>query len=243
MGNALKIAAVIFALQLGSGCTRQAEWTGDPRLSRPEVQEVVTQIHDLTNRLSTIEVDGAFPWQDQVTNAISAITNLTERVALLDELTDCLFALDVSPLNYQRQYRALRIVHDIVEHGVLEELQPCFSARGSALNDAYEWYYGMHLKKLAWNRAQIDRTKSRRSQEINSATLDTEAAMERKVWNEIHYGEIIYYEVGVGYLERLFHRDKRRMPEGLWDRLKMKIETFLGRPLRPLEQVELGVSP
>ena len=243
MGSALKIAVAFFALQIGSGCTKETEWTGDPRLSRPEVQEVVAQIHDLTNRLSTIAVDSAFPWQDQVTNAISAITNLTERVALLDELTDSLFALDVSSLNYQGQYRVLRIVHDMVEHGVLDGLRPCFGARGSALNDAYEWYYGMHLKKLAWNRTQIDRTKSNRSQGINCATLDAEAAKERKALNEIHYGEIIYYDVDVGYLERIFHRDKRRMPEDLWNRLKVKIEAFLGRPLRPLEQVEAGVSP
>ena len=243
MVNALKIASVIFMLLIGSGCTKQAEWTGDPRLSRPEVQKVVAQIHDLTNRLSTIEVDGAFPWQDQVTNAISAITNLTERVALLDELTDSLFALDVSSINYQRQYRVLRIVHSIVEHGVLEGLRPCFGARDSALNDAYEWYYGMHLKKLAWNRAQIVRTKSKPELKKNCAILDAEADMERKAWSWVHYGETGYYEVDVGYLERIFLRDKRRMPEDMWNRLKIKIEAFLGRPLRPLEEVEAGVSP
>ena len=243
MVNALKIASVIFSLLIGSGCTRQSEWTGNPRLSRPEVQEVVTQIHDLTNRLSTIEVDGAFPWQDQVTNAISAITNLTERVALLDELTDCLFALDVSSLSYRRQLQALKITRHLVKQGVLVDLRPRFDVHDSGKNDYYEWRCGILLKDLAWSRSLIDRTKSKRSIEKNCAQLGMEEAMEHKAWHEIHYGEIIYYDVALGYLEGSFYYDKKRMSEGLWNRLKIKIEAFLGRPLRPKEQVEFGVSP
>ena len=243
MESALKIAAVFFALLIGSGCTRQAEWTGDPRLSRPEVQEVVTQIHDLTNRLSTIEVDGAFPWQDQVTNAISAITNLAERVALLDELTDALFAVDISSLTYRRQLKALKITRHLIRQGVLEDLQPRFDVHGPGMKDYYEWYYDILLKELAWSRALIDRTKSKRSLGKNYVQLGAEEAVERKAWNEIHYGEIIYYDVALRFLEGSFYYDRRRMSEDMWNRLKIKIEAFLERPLRPKEQVEFGVSP
>ena len=241
MGYALKFAVAFFALQIGSGCTRQAERTGDPRLSRPEVQEVVAQIHDLTNRLSTIEVDGAFPWQDQVTNAISAVTNLTERVALLDELTDCLLALDVSSLTYRRQLQALKITRQLVRQGVLVDLRPRFDAHGSDRNDYYEWYYGVLLKYQAWSRGLIDRTKSAPLPENDCTALDTEAVMERKAWNQIHYGEIMYYDVALRFLEGSFYYDKNWMSDDQWNRLRMKIEAFLGRPLRPIEQVGFGM--
>ena len=243
MGYALKFAVAFFALQIGSGCTRQAERTGDPRLSRPEVQEVVAQIHDLTNRLSTIEVDGAFSWQDQVTNAISAVTNLTERVALLDELTDCLLALDVSSLTYRRQLQALKITRHLVRQGVLVDLRPRFDVHGSDRNDYYEWYCDVLLKYQAWSRGLIDRTKSAPLPENDCTALDTEAVMERKAWNQIHYGEIMYYDVALRFLEGSFYYDKNWMSDDQWKRLRMKIEAFLGRPLRPKEQVEFGVSP
>lgn len=241
MGYALKFTVAFFALQIGSGCTRQAERTGDPRLSRPEVQEVVAQIHDLTNRLSTVEVDGAFPWQDQVTNAISAITNFTERVALLDELTDCLLALDVSSLTYRRQLQALKITRHLVRQGVLVDLRPRFDAHGSDRNDYYEWYYDVLLKYQAWSRGLIDRTKSAPLPENDCTALDTEAVMERKAWNRIHYGEIMYYDVALRFLEGSFYYDKNWMSDGQWNRLRMKIEAFLGRPLRPKEQVGFGM--
>lgn len=243
MGNTLRYAVAISILLVGAGCSKESAWTGDPRLARPEVQRVVVQIHDLTNRLSNIAEDGAFPWQDQVTNAISAITNLTERVALLEELTDCLLALDVSPLSYRRQLPALKITRHLVKQGALVDLRPRFEAHGSDINDYYEWYYGILLKDLAWCRAQIDRTKSERSQEKNCATLGSEAVMEHKAWHEIHYGEVIYYDVALRFLEGSFYYDKNRMSDDLWNRLKVKIEAFLGRPLRPMEQVEFGVSP
>ena len=241
MGNALKIVAVIFALLIGSGCTKEAEWTGDPRLTRPEVQEVVAQIHNLTNRLSTIGVDGAFPWQDQVTNAISAITNLTERVALLDELTDCLLALDVSSLTYRRQLQALKITRHLFRQGVLEDLKPRFDVHSPDMKNYYEWYYDILLKELAWSRALIDRTKSEPLQEDNCTALAAEAVMERKAWNQIHYGEIMYYDVALRFLEGSFYYDKNWMPDDHWNRLRMKIESFLGRPLRPIEQVGFGM--
>lgn len=137
MGNALKVVAVVSAMLIGSGCVKETEWTGDPRLSRPEVQEVVAKIHELTNRLSNIEVDGAFPWQEQVTNAISAVTNLTERVALLDELTDCLFALDFSSLTCRRQLQARKIIRQLVMQGILIDLRPRFDVHGSGVDDYY----------------------------------------------------------------------------------------------------------
>lgn len=239
MGNALRLVVTASVFLLGAGCTKEREWTGDPRLSRPEVQEVVAQIHDLTNRLSTIEVDGVFPCQEQVTNAISAITNLTERVALLDELTDCLFALDISSLNYRRQLPALRITRHLVKQGVMKDLRPCFDVHGSGKKDYYEWYYGILLKYLAWCRAQIERTKH--LQENNCTALDTELVMERKAWNQIHYGEIMYYDVALRFLEGSFYYDKNWMPDDQWNRLRMKIEAFLGRPLRPMEQVGFGM--
>ena len=241
MGNALKIVAVIFALLIGSGCTRQADWTGDPRLSRPEVQEIVAQIHELTNRLSTIGVDGVFPWQDQVTNAISAITNLTERVALLDELTDCLFALDASSLTYRRQLQALKITRHLFRQGVLEDLKPRFDVHSPDMKNYYEWYYDILLKELAWSRALIDRTKSEPLQEDNCTALDAEAVLERKAWNQIHYGEIMYYDVALRFLEGSFYYDKNWMPDDQWNRQRIKIEAFLGRPLRPIEQVGFGM--
>ena len=241
MGNALKIVAVIFALLIGSGCTRQAEWTGDPRLARPEVQEVVAQIHDLTNRLATIEVDAAFPWQDQVTNAISAITNQTERIALLDELTDCLLALNVSSLTYRRQLEALKITRHLFRQGVLEDLRPRFDVHSPGMKDYYEWYYDILLKELAWSRALIDRTKTMRLLEKNGAALDSEVVTERKAWNQIHYGEIIYKDVALRFLEGSFYYDKNWMSDDQWNRLKVKIEAFLGRPLRSMEQVGFGM--
>lgn len=243
MVRTIRYAVAIPFLLIGAGCTRLQEWPGDPRLARPEVQAVVAQIHDLTNRLSTIEVDGEFPWQGQVANAISAVTNLAERVALLDELTDCLFALDVSSLTYRRQLRALKITRHLVKQGVLVDLRPRFDVHGSGINDYFEWCYGVLLKDLAWSRGLIERTKSKCSLENNRAQLGMEEAMERKAWSEIYYGEIIYYDVALRYLEGSFYYDKKRMSENLWNRLKIKIEAFLERPLRPKEQVEFGVSP
>lgn len=243
MGRTIRYAVAFSILLIGVGCTKEPDWTGDPRLSRPEVQEVVAQIHDLTNQLSTVEVDGAFPCQDQVMNAISAITNLTERVALLDELTDCLFALDVSSLTYRRQLEALKITRHLFRQGVLEDLRPRFDVHSLDVKDYYEWYYGILLKELAWSRALIDRTRSEPLQESNGTVLDTEAVMERKAWNQIHYGEIMYYDVALRFLEGSFYYDKKRMSEDLWNRLKIKIEAYLERPLRPKEQVEFGVSP
>lgn len=50
-----------------------------------------------------------------------------------------------------------------------------------------------------------------------------------------------YYDVALRYLERSFYYDKQGISEELWNKLKIKIEAFLGCPLRPIEQVGLGM--
>lgn len=238
MGNALRLAMAVSVCLLGAGCTKEREWTGDPRLSRPEVQEVVAQIHGLTNWLSNVEHGSGIEWRDQVMNAIAAISNNTERIALLDELTDCLFAQDVSSLNYRSQFKALDITRGIVERGVFGHLQPRFNLHSPERSDYFEWFYGMLLKKLAWDRAQIVRTMPKHRLENPYVILDMEADKEREAWAGIHYGGIGYYEAHLKYLERSFHNTKAGMPEDLWNRLKEKVEAFLGRPLRSPKQLE-----
>ena len=59
--------------------------------------------------------------------------------------------------------------------------------------------------------------------------------------NSNSLGEIIYYDVALRYLEGSFYYDKNWMPDDQWNRLRMKIEAFLGRSLRPIEQVGFGM--
>lgn len=232
MGNALRHVVAVSVFLIGVGCTKEAEWTGDPRLARPEVKAAVAQIHGLTNCLSNMEYGSGIEWRDRVMSAIAAISNKTERVALLDVLTDCLFSLDFSQLNYRSQRRAISISRFLIERGVLGRLRPQFPKNGEFKDEYLEWRYDILLRQLDWERKQVVRTVPRYRVEHHGFTLDPVKKAEYEGWYEIHYGGLRQYEFLLRHVEEWFLGDKQDMSDIAWNRCKAKIEAYLGRPLR-----------
>lgn len=232
MERALKLGMALFVLLIGIGCSKEQEWTGDLRLSRPEVRKVVMQIHDFKKQLLRNQDVSKFPDGNRIRDAIYGISNVTERVALLDVLTDCLFSLDFSQLNYRSQCRAIRISRFLIEEGVLGRLRPQFPKNGEFKDEYLEWRYDILLRQLDWERKQVVRTVPRYRVEHHGFTLDPVKKAEYKGWYEIHYGGLRQYEFLLRDVEERFLGDKQDMSDVAWNRCKAKIEAYLGRPLR-----------
>lgn len=201
-------------------------------------RQVIAQVDEMGKQLMTInDCPARFPILEEVQRAVCEVTNLSERVAVLDQLTERLFALDFSGLDYRTQSRALHVIKQLVEDGVLRKMSPRFPLDGEYYDRHFEWKYDMQLKYLAWCKAQIVRTAPKNRLKDPNAPLSEEQDEELKCWRTVHYSGIGNYESAIRSMEMLFPCQRRQMSEETWNRIKGKIEVFLGRSIRTKQQL------
>ena len=70
-----------------------------------------------------------------------------------------------------------------------------------------------------------------------NVSLGEEQEEEMKCWRGIHYSGIEDYESAIRNMETLFPYQKRQMSEEVWNRIRGKIENYLGRPIRTKQQL------
>ena len=230
----LKVMATLGVALVASGCTKDEPPSGDPNLSSPEARSAVAKIHEMENGLKTInDCVARFPIVDETLASIGKVMETPERVAALDYMTDRFFSIDLSRLKYATQSRAILAIRWAINEGALGSLVSRFEYG----DDYCQWKYGLLLKQLAWERAQIVRTVPKGRVKDLGFTLDPEKKKEYESWWQLHYAGISHYESLMSDIERWFLDDKRKMTETAWIGLKEKIEDCLGRPIRTKAQL------
>ena len=233
--NAMVMMFGILAL---IGCRRDAAQSEDPNLSKPEARVATAKIQEMGVQLTHVDnCPARFPIYEEVRQAVDRVEGVRERVAVIDYMTDTLFSLDFSGVKFEVQARALYAIRLLVEEGALGDLRPRFTRQGKFWDEYYKWRYDLLLKLLAWERKQIVRTVPKYRTKDLGFMLDPEKKGEYEGWRRIHYGGIDHYEGLVFIMENQFHMDKRDMAEAVWNEIKLKIESYFGRPLRDLEQL------
>ena len=236
-GKLMVLNALAFAVLL-AGCGKDGLDGAAAHLPGSESRQVIAKVDEMGKQLMTInDCPARFPIMEEVQRAVGEVTNLSERVAVLDQLTDRLFALDFSGLNYRTQSRALHVIKLLVEGDVLLKMSPRFPLDGEYRDRHFEWEYDMRLKYLAWCKAQIVRTTPKNRLKDPNVSLGEEQEEEMKCWRSIHYSGIENYESSLESMEMLFPYQKRQMSEVVWNRIKGKIENYLGRPIRTKQQL------
>ena len=237
-GKLMMLNALAFAVLL-AGCGKDGSDNAAAYLPGSGSRQVIAKVDEMGKRLMTInDCPARFPIMEEVRRAVAEVTNLSERVAVLDQLTDRLFALDFSGLNYRTQSRALHVIKLLVEGDVLLKMSPQFPLDGEYRDRHFEWEYDMRLKYLAWCKAQIVRTSPKNRLKDPNVPLGEEQEEEMKCWRSIHYSGIEDYESAIRNMETLFPYQKRQISEEVWNRIKGKIENYLGRPIRTKQQLK-----
>ena len=235
MVSTLKVAALIGLSLTILGCSEKPISKGgadDAIITNPT--EIVSRIHQMTNDVfARAEMKGFLDSSD-VLKSIYAVTNETIKLEMISHLMDCALSLDVSSLNYCRQFNALWSIKRMMDNVVLIGLR---SRRKYDFNSYCELYYAYRLRLLEWQRQQIKRTNPKNRIENPNMFVSPEEEEERSYWQEIHYGGIVNYEAELSVVETDYSHQARDMSKETSDRVKAMIENFLGRPIRTKEQL------
>ena len=108
----------------------------------------------------------------------------------------------------------------------------------AGLDIYFERYYDYKLSFLEWKRNQIKRTAPKNRIKNPDLVSDEREYNERQWWRLIHCNGISCYEGDLRMLEGESKLYMRRISMESADRLRAKIENFLGRPLRTLDQLK-----
>ena len=224
--------AMLFAL----GCTENPDEVsckqGDV-LSDPSA--IIVRMNQMTNEIFELRERKGFLDDRIISKSIAAVTNDAARLQLVDRLSACVLALDVSRLSYQHQYNALRSIEDVMGNVVFGNLPSRYKI---GLDAYFERYYDYKLRLMEWRRDQIRRTAPKHRIKNPNVILDEAEDEERQWWRAIHYHGIPVYEMHLRMLEGESQLYMRRISKESADRIRAKIENYLGRPLRTLDQLK-----
>ena len=236
MVSTLKVAAFASLILAVLGCSEKKttkEGQEEKILATPE--EIVSQMHQMTNDVFGIKQrEGRLDFRN-VSKSISAITNDETRLELLDKLSDCVLSFDVSSLSYYHQNNALYSIEDIMKNVVFGNFPGRYQM---GLDAYYELYYDYKLRLMEWRRRQIRRTAPKHRIEHPYVILDEAEDEERQWWRQIHFHGMVCYEGDLRMLEGESQLYMRRISKESADRIRAKIENYLGRPLRTLDQLK-----
>ena len=187
--------AMLFAL----GCTENPDEVsckqGDV-LSDPSA--IIVRMNQMTNEIFELRERKGFLDDRIISKSIAAVTNDAARLQLVDRLSACVLALDVSRLSYQHQYNALLSIKDIMDNVVFANLPSRYKI---GLDAYFERYYDYKLRMMEWRRNQIRRTAPKHRIKNPNVILDEAEDEERQWWRAIHYHGIPVYEMHLRMLE------------------------------------------
>ena len=217
------------------GCTEKPDEVSrkqDDLLADPAA--IIARMNQMTNEVFSLrQHQGRLDFRG-LSASLAAITNDNERLDLASKLTDCVLALDVSELSYHDQHNALVSIVRIMENVVFPNL---LSRNKVGLDVFYELEFDYKLRLMDWRRRQIKRTAPKHRIKNPNVILDEAEDEERLWWREIHYSGISCYEGRLMVLEQDFHCLSPRLSQETADRIRVKIENYLGRPLRTMKQM------
>lgn len=224
--------AILFVL----GCTekpdevsrKQGDLLADPSAIIARMNQMTNEVFSLKQHQGRLDFRG-------LSASLAAITNDSERLDLASKLTDCVLSLDVSGLSYHDQHNALISVVRIMENVVFPNL---LSRNKVGLDAFYELEFDYKLRLMEWRRKQIRRTAPKHRIKNPNVILDEAEDEERLWWREIHYHGIPIYEMHLRMLEGTAQLYGSRLSKESADRIRAKIEIYLGRPLRTLDQLK-----
>ena len=104
--------AMLFAL----GCTENPDEVSRKQgdvLSDPSA--IIVRMNQMTNEIFELRERKGFLDDRIISKSIAAVTNDAARLQLVDRLSACVLALDVSRLSYKHQYNALLSIEDVMK--------------------------------------------------------------------------------------------------------------------------------
>lgn len=237
MVSTLKVATLASLILAALGCSEKKttkEVQEEKVLATPA--EIVSRMHQMTNEIFVLRERKGFLDSELIAKSIHAITNDSARLELLDQLADCVMSVDVSSFDYHKQFNALFSIKRVMEDIVIRELPGWWDHGYDAYYEKY--YYKYKLRYLAWQRAQIKRTRPKNRIENPYLFAGEAVENERSYWRQIHYSGIVNYEAAISFMEGGFPFQTRRMSKESSERVKAMIEDYLGRPIRNKEQLD-----
>lgn len=187
----------------------------------------VTRGLDAIVRAYESESQGSTPCDMDGVGLIRRLPNPDDQRACAEYFLSRLLSIRIAHLPYPRQASVIGFVL-----GDLESL------RGVGREGTSYWHdwYDVTLKALDWQKAQILRVRPKhRLPEQGLCNLEQEE--ELRGWRTVYFGGMRNYEAGLRTLEGLFPYRRRQMGDEVWQEIRDKIETWLGRPLRTAAQI------
>lgn len=236
MHTGKRIILTIGATLIVLGCTEKRNSNVSEKSCRADdPSAILAHIDQMTNEVFALKRhQGSLDFRG-LSQSLSSITNDNIKLELIGKLTDSILSLDVSSLSYRDQNNAMISIEQIMVDVVFSNLPSRYK---TGLDIYFERYYDYKLRLLEWKRNQIKRTAPKNRIKNPDLVLDEREYNERQWWRLIHYNGISCYESDLRMLEGESQLYMRRISKESADRIRAKIENYLGRPLRSLDQLK-----
>ena len=214
----MRLFALAFLCLMIFGCKKETASEVTPEFVRRGLDRICKVYESELSGKSPCDMDGV--------SQINRLKSPKERLACTRYFVDRLLSLKIDHLSYWRQSDVI----DFTKHTIMDVW------RNLPNDDAgWEKRYDLELRLLEWRKRHVERVKGKKP--ATPAPGDLDAEWEMSGWQLIYDGGITEYEWSLRNLETMFPYLTRQMSEAARNRIKMKIEAYLGRPMRTLEQL------
>ena len=235
MDETKRIILALCLMAVVIGCSeKQADKAQQKLNDVSSPPEIVRLMDRMTNDFFASETRSGNLDYSQIAGSLLSVSNAEVKLQLLDQLMGRILSLDISVFDYRTQCNAMSSVETVANDVVLRGL---YSRRRASLEDYHELYYDFQLRYLDWMRKQIQRTAPKHRVDDPEAYVDGIRQENLFWWRRLHYGSISSYESKLSSLESFYHAYARRISSDSAERIKRRIERFLGRPIRTREQI------
>lgn len=174
----------------------------------------------------------------KVLNEIGSMSNKVARIAHYNLLLNKMLSLEISDIDYLRQYNVMRNIWDLTNYNISFGLKKA----GLTIIDAWE----AKFKVLSWQRKQLERLKPVGplpkglgvSKGGGLIILDLEVKKKYISWLSCYKSAAGDYEDYIRHLEgRKFYIDTLRSTEEEKEKLREMLRKYIGRPIRSEEDL------
>lgn len=222
-----RIAMLLLGMLLGCGAV------DEDRLVPMEMEERISGLIETISRGREFDTGtNPCPMVEEMIEMCRGISNRISRIASLDLLADKLLSMDVSRLDYRKQYKCMNVVHRKVWNSIVPSLvtEKC----------GFEHVYDLRFRLLEWMEAQLMRIRPTRK--IDSLHWKSyEDSRRHSEWCMTYLSLYDFLKMYRRSLEdgRVIDWDAYRYGCGQDGKAAIRryVAKWFGRPLRSLDQI------
>ena len=162
---------------------------------------------------------------NQLIKEVDVVSNKNIAVRMVCDFVDKVITLDIAGLDYDRQRKTMQVISDVCI------FKDSIAHKAAWMSGKVELAYDLQIKILRWQLKQIERLRPQKDVIFNE--MDVETREKYSKWRDCYVTIVASFEQAIRKIENIelpVVKEIASVEE--YERIKMKMEEFLGRDLR-----------